>query len=238
MDLRQLFDNPDHKIALSYSGGKDSSVLLDLCRPYKDRFTVVWVNTGYAFPHIQKHVVETTQDFSFQEIAHDLKPVWEQHGLPTHILPLDHAPMVSAKAKTPYLQNWVACCLRRMESVVKALEPQGFDILLTGQRATDASPSVPLRQVMNAGAITMVAPLWEWSDEEILDYISQRNISLPASATIDDTSMECTICPAQIEKRIDFIKEHYPEYLPTIGENVRAVMDVVQGRLDEMAKAG
>ena len=34
---------------LALSGGKDSVMLLELCRPYRDRLHVVWARTSYNF---------------------------------------------------------------------------------------------------------------------------------------------------------------------------------------------
>jgi 3'-phosphoadenosine 5'-phosphosulfate sulfotransferase (PAPS reductase)/FAD synthetase len=38
------------KAVLQFSGGKDSLACLLLLRPWWDRLTVMWVNTGAAFP--------------------------------------------------------------------------------------------------------------------------------------------------------------------------------------------
>ena len=54
-DLTKLF-NRHKKAVLSFSGGKDSLACLHLCRPYRDKLTVAWVNTGAAFPHIVEFV--------------------------------------------------------------------------------------------------------------------------------------------------------------------------------------
>jgi 3'-phosphoadenosine 5'-phosphosulfate sulfotransferase (PAPS reductase)/FAD synthetase len=234
-DLPLLFDSPEYKVALSYSGGKDSSVLLDLCRPYKDRFAVFWINTGYAFPQIRQHVINTTQGFSFQEITHDLQPHWERDGIPTHILPVDHASLAVAKAKKPYLQNWMACCTRRMGTAAAVLKSQGFNLVLDGQRASDLASGWPRESLIDG--MLFVSPLWDWTDGMIEAYIAEHSIKLPLSSDANDTSMECWHCPASIDRpRIEFVKKHYPEYLPVIRETALPVLEAIKAQLDETAK--
>ena len=47
--MREYLDRHD-KIALQFSGGKDSLAVLYLCKEWWNKITVVWLNTGSAFP--------------------------------------------------------------------------------------------------------------------------------------------------------------------------------------------
>ncbi len=79
-DLATLFDRHD-KAVLSFSGGKDSLVCLDLCRDYRDKLTVAWVNTGAMFPHMREFVYRAVEGFNFVELESD-QPGWlDQQGL-------------------------------------------------------------------------------------------------------------------------------------------------------------
>ena len=52
----------NHKNAvLQFSGGKDSTALIHLARPWLDRITVLFAETGATFPHLLKHIHATCE---------------------------------------------------------------------------------------------------------------------------------------------------------------------------------
>jgi len=59
MRLAQWYRFYDGDVYVSFSGGKDSTVLLDICREMYDVIDAVHVNTGLEFPEIEKFVNET-----------------------------------------------------------------------------------------------------------------------------------------------------------------------------------
>ena len=69
-DLESLFARHDRAV-LAFSGGKDSLVCLDLCRDYRDKLTLVWVNTGAMFPHMVDFVRKAAEGFNFVELTSD-----------------------------------------------------------------------------------------------------------------------------------------------------------------------
>ena len=52
----QDFFNRHEKIALMFSGGRDSLACLELYRDYLDKMTLIWVNTGANFPEIEDYI--------------------------------------------------------------------------------------------------------------------------------------------------------------------------------------
>ncbi len=72
----------------AFSGGKDSLVCLDLCRGYRDKQEVVWVNTGAMFPHMVEFVRNVTEGFNFVELQSDQHGWLEQQGLPADLVPV------------------------------------------------------------------------------------------------------------------------------------------------------
>src|SRR5690606_10507583 len=53
--LRKVFES-GQPVFISFSGGKDSLAVLKLCEPWRGRFRLLWVNTGYAFPHMEEMI--------------------------------------------------------------------------------------------------------------------------------------------------------------------------------------
>lgn len=73
------------KAFVSFSGGKDSSVLLDLCRVLSPNIKAVFFNTGMEYPDIVKHVRCMKQQGDNVEIVlPSMKPseVWSEYGFP------------------------------------------------------------------------------------------------------------------------------------------------------------
>ncbi|MCK9320209.1 phosphoadenosine phosphosulfate reductase family protein, partial [Methanoculleus sp.] len=54
--IRQWYEYWDGEVYLSFSGGKDSQVLLHILRGLYPDVPAVFVNTGMEFPDIVKHV--------------------------------------------------------------------------------------------------------------------------------------------------------------------------------------
>jgi 3'-phosphoadenosine 5'-phosphosulfate sulfotransferase (PAPS reductase)/FAD synthetase len=88
-------------VALSYSGGAESGLLLHLLLDVRQWLTVLWVNPG-ALPHEAEHVRRQTADWPrFVEIPSDRKAAWRKHGLPTWLLPIERAAVLAGDGARP-----------------------------------------------------------------------------------------------------------------------------------------
>lgn len=76
----------DGKAYVGFSGGKDSTVLLDLCRIIKPDIKAVFCNTGNEYPDIVRFVRElkNTEGYNIEIIYPKMKPseVLEKYGFP------------------------------------------------------------------------------------------------------------------------------------------------------------
>lgn len=74
------------QVYVGFSGGKDSTVLLDLCRKIKPDIKAVFCNTGNEYPDIVRFVRElkNTEGYNIDIIYPELKPkeVFEKYGFP------------------------------------------------------------------------------------------------------------------------------------------------------------
>lgn len=89
--IAHLFARHD-RVFLAFSGGKDSLAVLHLCKPYRDRLTLLWVNTGLSGIRMTEFVRSFGDRFDLIELAPE-RPVeeqWREHGIPAVVLPLDH----------------------------------------------------------------------------------------------------------------------------------------------------
>jgi 3'-phosphoadenosine 5'-phosphosulfate sulfotransferase (PAPS reductase)/FAD synthetase len=69
------------KVYISFSGGKDSTVLLDICRKLYPDIVAVFCDTGLEFPEIRKFV-KTIDNVLWIKPAMNFKEVINKHGYP------------------------------------------------------------------------------------------------------------------------------------------------------------
>ena len=78
----QVFANRMGKVAVSFSGGKDSTVLLDICRRYCDKdMKAFFINTTNEYPEIVRFV-KTFDNVDFVKPKLNFKKTIEQYGFP------------------------------------------------------------------------------------------------------------------------------------------------------------
>ena len=74
--IDQFYSRLDGKVYVSFSGGKDSTVLLDLCRIIDPNIKAVFCNTGNEYPDIVKFVrkLKDTDGYNIEIIRPSITP--------------------------------------------------------------------------------------------------------------------------------------------------------------------
>jgi len=84
--IKHHFDEFGDKVAVAFSGGKDSEVVLYLCLQVTPNVPVVFNNTGVEYPETVRFVTELQEQWNFNLIVtHPEKSFWdcvEQYGFP------------------------------------------------------------------------------------------------------------------------------------------------------------
>lgn len=197
INLSDLFTR-HHRVHILFSGGKDSVVLVHLCSPWRDQVTLVWSNTGIMWPHMIQFVREYGKTYRLLEASprKDFRTLWAENGLPSNVVPLEN---LMGRAQ-PKMQFWTTCCkTMRMRPAAKAILADNGTAVLHGQRASDRSfqPDHQAMKAYLAESTECAGPLWEWSDSDVMDYITTHRLALPSQYPSISSSLECAICPAQ-----------------------------------------
>lgn len=79
--IRDWYEAWDGQVSVSFSGGKDSSVLLWLVRSIYPEVPAVFIHTGLEYPEVVKHV-QNTPNHVIRRPTMDFREVLERYGWP------------------------------------------------------------------------------------------------------------------------------------------------------------
>ena len=178
----------DHqRIFFSFSGGKDSTVMLDLVLKAKPDIKIVGIDTGYEFPEtiaFTDHLME-----KFNTKIEYLKPTDEQHNgvmaLYTH-----HGEIVRNMADG----QWY-CCAHKEPALRNFLERGEYNAWLTGLRA-DETENRRLVGIYQKGknGIQKINPVIFWESVDIWEYIKLNNLEYHSKYDQGYKSLGCKPC--------------------------------------------
>lgn len=208
----------------SFSGGKDSAVVLDLVSrviPPED-FLVIYSDTGYELPtslelyeEVQQYYHATQPDLRFYT-ARNHQPVlyyWDQMGSPSRIhrwccAVMKTAPLyrmlkkLNGKDRQPYTLAFEG--VRREESEARSL----YDRIGRG---------VKHNNVINA------RPIFEWSAVEVWLYIFFNNLPVNAAYRKGLNRVGCVLCPLATELGDCLDNMFFPETAKPFIEKLRDI---------------
>lgn len=220
------------RIALQLSGGKDSLACLYLMRPYLDRITVYWLNTGRAFPETVQ-TIEAVREFipHFVEIKSDVDLVHRQMGIPSDIVPTSgtHAGHIFGHTAA-LIQDRYSCCFQTIMSPMHdRMIEDGITLIIRGQR-NDDTLKIPLRSGALDGDMELLFPIETWTAKQVMAFLELKGAPIPRFYEMLDEAPDCMTCSAWWEKgAAKYLKRyHYPAYLDVQGR-----LDAINGAVSE-----
>ncbi|TXN75483.1 phosphoadenosine phosphosulfate reductase family protein [Methylobacterium sp. WL8] len=208
-----IFDRHD-RVFLAFSGGKDSAALAHLCRPWRDRLTLLWMNTGAAAPFMRDHVLSHRADFEVIELHPDRPMIenWQEWGIPADLIAVEN--LATVAWREPKVQPWLACCaVHRLQPAITFMESvRGPCPLLIGQRSADKGGTVAGLASAFPAHVEVAMPLWTWTDAEVRTFVAEQGIRLHPHHAECPTSIECVRCPANLSaEKLRLLDRLYPD---------------------------
>lgn len=234
--------NSHERIALQFSGGRDSLALLLAMRQYWDRVTVYYTNSGDAYPET-KALVDVVRTIvpNFVEIMGNVNAVHEQMGWPSDVMQPGTGfafAKQNIEGYVPLIDRHNCCYNSIMVPMHERMHADGVTLLLRGQRDEDTTKShVKSGDVIDG--IQIMFPIAHWSTDHVNTFIAAQGVPLPPYYAEGLTSApDCMRCTAWLEHGAHkYLAKHHPEVASEVGKRmikIRLVVEPFIRRLNEV----
>lgn len=218
------------RIALQFSGGKDSLACLYLMRPHWDRITVYWCNMGDAFPETVAQMDRIRAEVPhFVEIDGRQPAVIAQFGIPSDIVPASATPMgLSATSSGTPIQDRYSCCMRSlMIPMHERMIADGITLIIRGQKNSDKVKG-PLRSGQVDGGIEYLFPVEDWTDANVLAFLREQNVEIPRFYEMLNDAPDCMTCSAWWDKgQSKYLKRYHIEKYEIVQERLDTIREAI-----------
>jgi phosphoadenosine phosphosulfate reductase len=166
------------QIFMSFSGGKDSTVLWDLAKKVKGDIKVIVIDTGYEFDETKEFTDRTLSGYNYEY----LRPTEAQHN---NIMGL----YAGEKVRNG---QWF-CCAHKEPALSSFLNRGEYDAWITGLRSdeTENRRGVGIYQY---GKILKVNPIIFWTVDDIWQYLDENKLDRHPLYAQGYKSLGCKPC--------------------------------------------
>ena len=222
--IKEWYEYWEGKVYVSFSGGKDSTVLLDLVRSIYPDVEAAFINTGLEYPEINKFV-KTIDNVTWLRPKMPFHKVIEKYGYP--VISKENSQKIdeirntnSAKLRNKRLhgddkgngklpKKWQfmieapfsishKCCHALKKNPVKKYEKQTGNKPFVGTMVIDSS----LRKInyLQHGCNNFIAkrgmslPLSFWKETDIWNYIKTKNLAYSSIYDMGYPNTGCMFC--------------------------------------------
>lgn len=228
MDLSPL--ERHNKIALSFSGGKDSLACVHLLREYLDGIVLYHLDTGDLLPEVRDSAAEVEAWAPhFVRINTDVSGWIAANGLPTDLLPYSNHPLgyEFGQANVALVARYDCCAANLMYPLFKRVYDDGCTLLIRGTKQVDL-PRLPATTGDKYMGVELWCPIVDWTHEQVFAYLALRGVKLPRVYDYVVNSPECARCSAWWgEGRRDYLKKYHPELWAEYDARLQVVIDAI-----------
>lgn len=176
----ELFPN---KLAIAFSGGKDSLVSLHLALKVDRDIPVIYNNTTIEFPETLRYVKELAREWGFELlVSSPERSFWDavrERGWATH-------------------ENRWCCVPYKEEPALKLMLERQVEAEVTGTVRTESiyrRSLVPFRLPSKSPYLIRVNPIYDWNEWEVWSYISENGLPYNPLYDMGYRRIGCWCCP-------------------------------------------
>lgn len=147
----------DNVVEVSYSGGKDSDVILELTKMAGVKYRAIYKNTTIDPPYTRQHCEENDVEVLMPKVPF-LKLI-ERSGFPTR-----RARFCCGKLKEYKVMDIAVQGIRRSESTSRA------------KRYDPNDPVICRIYGSKKNHVSVILPILEWTDEDVAEFLSERGV--------------------------------------------------------------
>lgn len=230
------------RIALQFSGGRDSLALLLAMRPYWERITVYYTNSGDAFPETTA-LIDAVRNVvpHFVEIMGRVKEVHDEMGWPSDVMQPGTGFQFSREdidGYVPLIDRHNCCYHSIMAPMHERMKADGITLLIRGQRDEDSTKSHVANGSVIEG-IKLLFPIAHWTTAEVEKCIADHGIPLPPFYAAGMTSTpDCMRCTAWLEHGAHkYVAVHHPELALEVNARLKKIRVVVEPFIRRLIEA-
>lgn len=220
------------RVALQFSGGKDSLAVLYLLRPYWHRLAVIWSNPGDEYPETRE-IMEAVRPLvgAFHEVRGNATTQIIWNGFPCDMVPVSATPlgrMVEPSEQRFTLQSRYECCHANfwlpLENAIRSL---GINLIICGQRGDERMRNTTLRSgLVDEAGREYLLPLNAWTKENVLAYLDAEGVSIPRQYAYGLSSLDCLHCTGYLMEggnKLPYLREFHPNAYVEVERRLRLI---------------
>ena len=208
------------KVYVSWSGGKDSTVVLHLAKEIDPLIKVLHIRSGYELPDGYEYMLRIAQEWklNFAELntPMDYLELCEEYGLP-HLRSKETQGRVISKIKKSPARDWALA--------------NNFDGLLWGIRAEESKARKAMAQYLgdsfvDKNGIRRVSPILDWSTVDVLAYHEYAGLEINPVYLHENCGMTRELIrntgwlstDGENRGRVEWLRKNYPVQFQKVRE--------------------
>lgn len=225
------------RIALQFSGGRDSLAVLHLMQPWWPRMTVYHLDTGDQYPETRFIADWARQRVPLAVIRTDVAAWRDEHGWPSDVVPASGTPLgQKVDGAGVRVSGRYECCWRNlMWPMHERMVRDGITLIVRGQR-NDEYATPPLRSGDWDGGMQVLYPIEDWTADDVNAYC--RANSLPLAPWYEEgirRGPECLHCTAWWDDgRLPYVRRHHPAAYGQVMFQLKRIGDAVTRQFEPL----